>query len=473
MKRQRKILIVLLAVLMLCQLAMPVSAAGNKYFSDVSAGDWYEDEINAIMDAQAMMGSNNIIGGYADENGKPTGKFGPNDPLNRAQFLKMILEAFSVTGSSIDLSDRSMDSVHWAGKYYQAAKKDNLLVADVYESTELLFPCTWAEMEKPVTRAEMAVILANLLTNVGMDSVVVINGAEDYIKDYASLGNRFKSAVEQVWGKKLITGYTDGNFGGSRTLTRAEGVTVVYRFLFQYNINGNDLAEFASRPGEADKGESLNGRPAGFQSFAEWLRSGHVDAWGKIDNEARTRLFGNPNKSYFTSAAEAAPYMADVTIPIWTMDKTGNKFSSSMVVTVNKAVAQEVQLIFQQIYNDPEKFPIYGGWSVGGARFTDTMRHAWGCAIDVNALYNCECNLKSGYLRVTCGYGWWPVGHADGSFAGSMTGPSYYSIGKNPGEYGYSVVKAFSDYGWGWGGKGWSGGLSFDYMHFSVLPSGG
>ena len=132
-----------------------------------------------------------------------------------------------------------------------------------------------------------------------------------------------------------------------------------------------------------------------------------------------------------------------------------------------------VALIFQEIFDDPERFPIYGGWSVGGARFTDTMRHSWGCAIDVNALYNCECNLKSGYLKVTCGYGWWPVGAANNNFAGSMTAPSYYSIGKNPGEYGHSVVEAFARYGWGWGGNGWSGGLSFDYMHFSVLPSGG
>ena len=102
------------------------------------------------------------------------------------------------------------------------------------------------------------------------------------------------------------------------------------------------------------------------------------------------------------------------------------------------------------------------------------MRHAWGMAIDINSLYNAEMNFRSGYLRVTCGYGWQPygvttwLGRSIGSYRGSMSGASPYSI--RPGG---SVVKAFADYGWGWGGNGWSNGKSFDFMHFSVLPSGG
>ena len=468
MKKLRKIFVLALAVLMFVQTVPMASAAGGKYFTDVPAGAWYEDELNAIMDAQAMMGSNNIIAGYADEKGRPTGLFGPKDGLTRAQFLKMMLEAVSVTGASIDLSDKSMDKVHWAGKYYQAAKKDNLLIADVYSSSAELFPCTRDEMQKLITRNEMAVILSNLLTNVGMDSVVEIDGAENYIKDYASIGESYLGAVEQVWGKKLITGYTDGSFGGDGTLTRAEAVTVVWRFLFQYNINGEDLAEFASRPGEADKVVE----DANFVSFAKQYQS-------MTTAQQRQALFGDANKSYFYSAADAAPYMADVTIPIWTMDKTGNKFSSTMTITVHKLVAKEISLIFQEIYDDPERFPIYGGWSVGGARFTDTMRHNWGCAIDINALYNCECYYyhNSATLQVTCGYGYWPIGSTDTRFVGSMATPSAYSIGGEEGEYGYSVVKAFAKYGWGWGGNGWginsSGRQKFDFMHFSILASGG
>ena len=482
MRKTKRILTLLLAaVLLLGCAAMPVSAAGNKYFKDVPVGIWYEKHLNKIMDAQAMMGSYPIIAGYADIYGRPSGYFGPQDPLTRGQFLKMIMEAFSVTGSSIDLSDRSLDSIHWAGRYYRAAEKENLLIADVYISSELLFPCTFAEMEKKISRSEMAVILANLLTNVGMDSVVEINNAEAYINDYSSIGEKYLNAVEQVYGKNLLIGDHLGNFNGSSYLTRAEAVVVIYRFLFEYNFNGDNLADFASRPGQADKVET----PSDYVPFAK--------RWQAMSKAEQNRvLFGDANKTYFYSSADAAPYMTDVTIPIWTMDKTGNKFPSTMTVTVHKEVAKDVALIFQEIYDDPERFPIYGGWSVGGARFTDHMRHNWGVALDINALYNCECYYYhwSGWQQVTCGYGYYPViedqsalqtdkrlnGNA-ARFAGSMSGPSYYSIGGAEGEYGYSVVKAFAKYGWGWGGNGWginsSGREKFDFMHFSIQANGG
>jgi hypothetical protein len=94
------------------------------------------------------------------------------------------------------------------------------------------------------------------------------------------------------------------------------------------------------------------------------------------------------------------------------------------------------------------------------------MRHSWGAAIDINSNYNCEANTRAGYVTVTAGSGWWPVGTERTDYAGSLAEPSAYSISA-----GSSVVRAFADYGWGWGGS-WSGG-SKDYMHFSILSSGG
>ena len=63
--------------------------------------------------------------------------------------------------------------------------------------------------------------------------------------------------------------------------------------------------------------------------------------------------------------------------------------------------------------------------------------------------------------------GWWPLSTDKTAFAGSLSAASAYSIGK-----GSSVVQAFRDYGWGWGGQGYSsrsGSQKFDYMHFSVM----
>ena len=210
----------------------------------------------------------------------------------------------------------------------------------------------------------------------------------------------------------------------------------------------------------------------GGETFAFWLRN-HIDGSGSIDSEARQMLFGSAAKGYFSSAAEAAPYLKNISIPVWDIDAAGNRYSTTRYLQVHYLVADEIQSIFQQIYEDPERFPIK---SIGGARFTDTMRHSWGCAIDINPYENCECNFRSGSLRVTCGSGWWPsglngqnwVGRPASAYHGSLSRASAYSIAP-----GGSVVRAFAAHGWGWGGNGWSHGTGFDFMHFSVLPSGG
>lgn len=212
--------------------------------------------------------------------------------------------------------------------------------------------------------------------------------------------------------------------------------------------------------------------PDGSANAAGWIQS-HIDASGNLDATARQTLFGDSSKTHFSSAEEAAPFMRSISIPIWKIDNTGAKYSTTCWLTVHSLVANDVQAIFEEIFNDPEQFPFN---AVGGARFTDTLRHSWGCAIDINPYENCECNFFSGGQTVTCGYGWWPeglngtnwVGRDSSSYHGSMSGASVYSI--RPGG---SVVRAFAHYGWGWGGNGWYGGQGFDFMHFSVLSSGG
>ena len=457
----RKILALLLAVTLLAA-AMPVHAAaagGTAKFSDVSASAWYGKYLDKVLQLPG------IINGY------PDGSFRPDDNVKRGEFLKMVICAAQLI-TSIYTTDKSRDKIHWAGKYYTMAKEDNLLVSDVFSGGVggILFPCTAKELNQPISRYEMAAIISNIVTNSLMEQTVKTTDAFSNISDYDKIPDVFVSKVEQAYGKGILTGFEDSSFRGSGNLTRAQAVAVIERMLWDNDRLMPDWAEYPKVSSQTVTGNYLD--PS--QSFANWLHNGHVDSWGKLDSEARIRLFGDAGKSHFSSASEAAPYMETVTVPIWTIDKSGVKKASTTSITVNKAVAAEVRSIFQMIYDDPEQFPIYGGWSAGGARYTDTLRHSWGCAIDVNAYYNCECDFKGsgGSLRVTCGYGWMPIGHNDTTYIGSMDGPSAYSIGSNPNEYGYSVVKAFATYGWGWGGQGYSSG-KHDFMHFSVMSSGG
>ena len=484
--RIRRIVTMLLAVCVLGLLpaGLPVRAAGSTGFPDVAAGTWYEDALVKIITYTP-----GIINGVQDLDGVL--RFHPDSPVRRGEFLKM-----SMTAAEGFTTDHSRDWVHWAGEYYTVALENNILVPDPFTGNTPMFPCTAEALDQPITRYEMSVVLTNACANMQREAPVAVTGAAANIPDYgaisayapyngSSLPGSYTAAVEQAYGKGLLTGYEDGSFHGELTLSRAEAAVVIFRQLNWLGARSAPVwAGQAPSPGDSAGSNAGAWQSSPEQSFARWLQDGHLNG-SAPDAEAREKLFGDSGKTYFRSSAEAAPFMETVTVPIWTIDRAGGKVASTTSLTVNRQVAEEVRAIFQRIYDDPERFPIYA-YSVGGARYSDTLRHSWGCAIDINPLYNCECNFSSGSQRVTCGNGWWPQG-ADGgvwagrsaaAYHGSLTQASPYSIAP-----GGSVVRAFAAYGWGWGGSGsndpdasgtgWSGGRSFDFMHFSVLPSGG
>lgn len=146
------------------------------------------------------------------------------------------------------------------------------------------------------------------------------------------------------------------------------------------------------------------------------------------------------------SADEAKALMTKVTVPVWKI-KNGEKYASELSFEVHHLLADKVVAVFTEIFNGPEKFPIYsaGGYSWRGGR----SEHNNGTAIDINANEN-YCIYSSG------------------SVVGSYWKPyeDVYSV--TP--YG-DVVKTFEKYGFTWGGDAWFNGESGtrDYMHFSYL----
>lgn len=141
--------------------------------------------------------------------------------------------------------------------------------------------------------------------------------------------------------------------------------------------------------------------------------------------------------------ADAEAIMTKVTVPVWKMRSNGTKYSSTATISIHPAIAERVKLVFEDIYNGAEKFPIkdVGGYSWRGSR----SEHNWGTAIDINSNEN-YCIYNNG---TTIGSFWAPY-------------ESPYSI--TP--YG-DVITAFEKYGFTWGGDSWSNPK--DYMHFSFF----
>lgn len=156
-------------------------------------------------------------------------------------------------------------------------------------------------------------------------------------------------------------------------------------------------------------------------------------------------IFGSADAPRYQTAAEALPNLVTVSVAVWQLDANGNKTTGNRNITVNKAIASTVKLIFAEIYEGPEQFPMK---DVGGYawRASSTSEHRWGLAIDINARENYMIR-KDG--TVVAGTHWKP-------------GVDPFSM-KPDGD----VVTAFKKYGFTWGGDAWP--MSNDYMHFSFL----
>ncbi|MGE4352912.1 MAG: S-layer homology domain-containing protein [Oscillospiraceae bacterium] len=407
-------------------MSMPASAFEFKSFPDVKESDWFYECVGWLSALE-------IINGY------PNGYFRPNDPIKRSEFIKMVAVATELQESTTPLRN-----IHWSEEYWLMACENGILEFNDNNVVAL----NASSLEQYITRYEMAVMVSNAMDGVMMEDTVEITKPSTAITDYSTISKSFRPFVEQAYGKGVLTGFTDGSFLGNQKLTRAEAAMAIYRLLWS-NERVKPTFDYTIIEREDPTAPSVIPTDT---PFAIWVQNnGLLNAYGKPSDALKQLLFGSTYKSYFTSATDAGDYITNVEIPIWRINSSGVKYSTTAWVQVHKLVAQDVYNIFVEIYNDPEKFPIN---SVGGARYSDTLRHSWGCAIDINPTQNAYGYYSNGILQCSVGNGWWP-------------GTSSYSITS-----GGSVVRAFKKYGWGWGGQGYRSGW-YDYMHFSIMPSGG
>ena len=410
--------------------ALPVSASYSASFSDVSADAWYADYVS-------LCATYGIINGYED------GTFRPEADITRAEFMKLLATIGElVPYKAIDTS------IHWAAPYWDLMNDNGVLWG-------LDIPCTAAALDTAITRYEMCVMLSNFCSNVFSENFVELKNLQTAIADYSSIESKYVSSVEQAYGKGILTGYEDGTFRGNDTMTRSQAAAVVVRTAWpDERIEVSDANEVTgSTPStDPDTGSAMD--PA--DSFA-WESRNYIDDWGNVSAEGRLILFGDASKSYFTgSEANLADYIVTVQVQTWDINSAGEYYTRTWNLEVNKAVAQEVVAIFEEIYASSERFPIH---ALGGARYTDSLRHSWGCAIDINPVENYYVNTTT-WTALTGSYCY-------------KTSDSPYCIRPDG-----IVVETFAKYGWGWGGgtaendyTGWN--TTADYMHFSILESGG
>ena len=315
----------------------------------------------------------------------------------------------------------------------------------------------------PITRQEMFVMIENLLkASVDSESEAILSARTETPKeeiaqkldirfsDVAEISDWALSASYTVTDLGLVSGTDLGALDPTATASRSQALVILYGvasgiaetpelfdswvvLLSDTNVMTEEVADFkpVSRGGYRRSQDDED----------------HFDPLKQIgtNSEKYALIFGSSSAVRYQTADEAAAHMVTITIPVWKVDANGEKYTSSQTLDIHEAIADTVFLIFEEIYEGPEAFPIK---DVGGYawRSNTDSEHRWGLAIDINANENCMINSSG---NVVAGSFWMP-------------GENIYSILPDG-----DVVTTFKKYGFAWGGDAWPSNK--DYMHFSFL----
>ena len=164
-------------------------------------GHWAEDYIDYLVGIGA-------ISGY------PDGTFRPDAPITRAEFAKVIVDAFELKGSG-KVFDDTAD--HWAKNYVAIAAANGIVLG--YNENEF-------GPDDLITREQMAIIIVKAA---GLKEQT---GVLDFI-DEGNVSSWAYNWVVSAVDNNLMSGYEDNSFKPLNNATRAEAATVIYNILMK------------------------------------------------------------------------------------------------------------------------------------------------------------------------------------------------------------------------------------------------
>ena len=350
---KKRILSLFLALVLLLSLSVSAFAAAPaaaSHFTDVPTTHWAYANIERAYSDGVMAGT----GGNA---AKYTGVFSPSGTLTEAQFVTILTRGFFPT--ELEAAKKSVGS---NAKWYAAAEK-------VAEDKHLL-TFVQGKMDKPITRYDMAAIIANVMDAkefAGRPNFNTVQATFSKIADINSIPDSYQTSVAAVFAMGIITG-TDskGTFSGSSYMNRAQAAVVYGRMKDAFlNYNGSSNPATPTTPTEP----STPSTPAGGESSVVGTVSSSpvtlsyathkptVDFWSKQSNtvkdatdkdafnaavntlinaekiaENSSGMRINPNFNYAVYAEnETTPEKSEVTQALSSIFAYGTKFSTKKV----------------------------------------------------------------------------------------------------------------------------------------------
>ena len=172
-------------------------------FTDVPASYWAHQAILTL----ACKG---IIAGF------PDGTFRPDASVTRAQFVTMLVRTLGLKLGAGNTPFTDVAPTAWYAPSVAAAEQAGIVAG--------ISPDQFGPNE-PITREEMAVLLAHVLGSPATP------GSPLQFTDAAAIAPWAESAVQEVVGAGLMTGFPNGTFQPTGVSTRAQAAAVLSQYL--------------------------------------------------------------------------------------------------------------------------------------------------------------------------------------------------------------------------------------------------
>ena len=176
-------------------------------FKDI-AGHWAQEAVSYLSTLR-------IVSGNGD------GNFYPTNPITRAEYVKMIVEAYGLMDKNSKVEFEDVEKGQWFYPYVASMVKKGYIVGD---ELGLFYP------NAHISRQDMAVILYRVLQ--GKNLVPLINTLEVKFDDFDSVAAYAQNSVSYMSNMELING-SDGLFRPKNTSTRAEAAQIIFNALME------------------------------------------------------------------------------------------------------------------------------------------------------------------------------------------------------------------------------------------------
>lgn len=182
--------------------------ASKTGFRDVKENDWFGRYVSSV----AKWG---VAAGYKDKDGKPTGKFGPGDPVTVAEILKMAMRAAKVDEKECPASVKHPKAgAHWAKVFVACG-----------EARGLRFLKGNPDLNRGATRAEVLSALFDSFQDVAPSASSDFTDAHGHAYE-ADIAYAAKLGI--VSGDKDEDGNPKGTFRPNDKVNRAEAAKMIF-----------------------------------------------------------------------------------------------------------------------------------------------------------------------------------------------------------------------------------------------------